>query len=85
MIAVELLRGVADPQVGLSRHATRVGVLQAEQHPHQGRLAGTVEPDEGDNLTPRNLDVDPIEYQSAVKLDDEPVRFDQGPSDRLQR
>ena len=43
--------------------------LQAEDHPEQRRLAGTVRPDETDELAGVELEGDPVEHLAAAQGD----------------
>ena len=43
-----------------------MGTLEPEQQAHQGRLAGAVGADQGDDLLGTNVDVDVIQHAAAV-------------------
>src|SRR5690606_5772032 len=56
-IDVELLRHIADAQLGLAPDLAAIRLEQAQHHPHQSRLAGAVGADQGDDLTTVDLQV----------------------------
>ena len=47
---LDVLPEVADGQLPRHRHVAFVGLLLADDHPEEGRLAGAVRPDEADLL-----------------------------------
>ena len=55
-------------------HLAAVGLLEPEQHAHQGRLAGAVGPDERHDLALADIEVDAIQEDAAVARKAEPAR-----------
>ena len=68
-VAVEALRNVADAQILAAMHGAAIGLLETQQHAHQGRLAGAVEADERDDLALADVEVDVEQQVTAVARD----------------
>ena len=76
-VDVEALRHIADAQILATMHRAAIGLLEAQQHAHQRRLAGAVEPDERDDLALADVEVDVQQEVAAVARDANAARRDQ--------
>ncbi len=65
-VAVEALRDIADAQILAPVHKPAVRPFEAEQYPHQRRLAGAVGTDERHDLALVDVQIDVDEQVAAV-------------------
>lgn len=70
-VDVEALRHVADAEPGTLTDLTGVGALDAEQHAHQRRFAGTIGTDKSDDLARLYVEIDAAEKAAARSVEDE--------------
>jgi hypothetical protein len=76
-VAIDLLRGESNPQVGLTNDGAFVRRDETQQHVKQCRLAGAIQANDRDDLAWRNLEIDAIQKGASAALDRDLFGFDQ--------
>ena len=76
-IALHVLWHVADAQAGALKHLAAIGFHDAQDHADERRLAGAVEPDQGDDFPGADGDIHRVEHAPAAEAQADAARLDE--------